>query len=378
MPDRIRTTHVGSMPKSEMVCDLVAAAEAGEHVDDDLFDAVIGEAIDAEVARQKEIGVDIVSDGEFSKLTYAGYAHQRLTGFSGDSAPVTPADLDAFPAAASMAEARRGAASGFRRPLCTGPIAVKTLAPMEADIRRMRAAVDKHGPNGAFLTAASPGLIAIYHPNRHYPSHMAYLQALGQAMKEEYRAIIDAGFDLQIDCPDLAMGRHTIFKTASDAQFLRQAEIQVEALNEALAGLPAERMRIYVSWGNYEGPHTFDIAFEKILPIILKAKPAQIALEAATPTHQHDWRVFEDIALPDDKVLLPGVIDVTNNYVEHPDVVADRIERYANLVGVERVIASTDSGFAAFVGDLMVDPRVAAMKLESLVQGAEIATGRLL
>lgn len=378
MPDRILTTHVGSMPKSEMVCDLVTAAEAGEQVEDDLFDAVIGDAIDAEVARQKEIGVDIVSDGEFSKLTYAGYAHQRLTGFSGDSEPFTPADLDAFPAAASMAEARRGAASGFRRPLCTGPVAVKTRAPMEGDIRRMRAAVDKHAPNGAFLTAASPGLIAIYHPNRHYPSHMAYLQALGQAMKEEYRAIIDAGFDLQIDCPDLAMGRHTIFKSASDAQFLRQAEIQVEALNEALAGLPAERMRIYVSWGNYEGPHTFDIAFEKILPIILKAKPAQIVLEAATPTHQHDWRVFERITLPGDKVLLPGVIDVTNNYVEHPEVVADRIERYANLIGAERVIASTDSGFAAFVGDRMVDPRVAAMKLESLVQGAEIATRRLL
>lgn len=377
MPDRILTTHVGSLPKSEMMCDLVAGLESGASVSEELFDAVIGEAIDVEVARQKEIGVDIVSDGEFSKLTYAGYVQQRLTGFSGDSPPVTPADLDAFPAAAEMAGARRGAASGFRRPLCTGPIALKTRKPLDDDIRRMTQAVERRQPYGAFLTAASPGLIAIYHPNRHYPSHMAYLHALGDAMKTEYRAIIQAGFDLQIDCPDLAMGRHTVFKTASDAAFLRQAEVQVEALNDTLAGLPAEKMRIYVSWGNYEGPHTFDIPLEKILPIVLKAKPAQIVLEAATPTHQHDWRVFETVELPDDKVLIPGVIDVTNNYVEPPEVAADRIERYANLVGRERVMASTDSGFAPFVGDRMVDPRIAELKLESLVRGAEIATRRL-
>lgn len=365
------------MPKSDLVCDLVLAAEAGEDVSEELFDAVIGEAIDVEVARQKDIGVDIVSDGEFSKLTYASYVQRRLTGFSGDSPPVTAADLDAFPTAAGMADARRGSAGGYRRPLCTGPVGLKSRDLIDADIRRMRAAVDSHQPGGAFLTAASPGLIAIYHPNRYYPSHMAYLSALGAAMKEEYRAIIDGGFDLQLDCPDLAMGRHTVFKAASDAAFLRQAEIQVEALNDALAGLPAERMRIYVSWGNYEGPHTFDVPLEKILPIILKAAPAQIVLEAATPTHQHDWRVFEEINLPEDKVLLPGVIDVTNNYVEPPEVVADRIERYANLVGRERVIASTDSGFAAFPGDRMVDPRVAAMKLESLVRGAEVASARL-
>ncbi len=189
--------------------------------------------------------------------------------------------------------------------------------------------------------------------------------------------MVDAGLDLQIDCPDLAMGRHTIFKSASDAAFLRHAEDQVEALNSALAGFPAERLRIYVSWGNYEGPHTHDIPLERILPIILKSRPAQIVLEAATPGHQHEWRVFERIKLPDDKILLPGVIDVTNNYVEHPEVVADRIERFASVVGRERVIASTDSGFAAFAGDRTVDPKVAYRKLESLVRGAEIATRRL-
>ena len=241
----------------------------------------------------------------------------------------------------------------------------------------MVAAVAKHKPNGAFLTAASPGLIAIFHPNRFYPTHAAYLEALATAMRVEYRAIVEAGLELQIDCPDLAMGRHTIFKHASDAAFLRHAEEQVEALNHALAGLPPERLRMYVSWGNYEGPHTHDIALEKILPVILKARPRQLVLEAATPGHQHEWRVFQQIKLPDDKILVPGVIDVTTNYVEHPEVVADRLERFADVVGRERVIASTDSGFAAFAGDRMVDPKVAFKKLESLVKGTEIATRRL-
>ena len=377
MAERILTTHIGSLPKSEMVCDLVEASESGEDVSEELFDAVIGDAIDVEVARQAALGLDIVSDGEFSKLTYASYVQRRLTGFAGDSQPPIPADLEAFPVAAQLALGRRQSTATYRRPECVGPVALKTRAPMEGDIRRMRAAVDRHKPARAFLTSASPGLIALFHPNKHYPTYAAYLNALGEAMREEYRAIVEAGFDLQIDCPDLAMGRHTVFKRSSDAAFLRQAELQVEALNAALVGLPPERLRLYVSWGNYEGPHTHDIPFEKILPIILQAKPGQLAIEAATPGHQHDWRVFERMALPDDKILLPGVIDVTNNYVEHPEVVADRIERYARIVGRERVVASTDSGFAAFSGDQMVDPKVAAKKLESLVAGARRATERL-
>ncbi len=375
--DRIRTTHVGSLPRSAMVSDVVLAQEAEAPVSDELFDAVVGEAIEVEVARQKRIGLDIVSDGEFSKITYASYIQHRLTGFSGNSPLVTPADLDDFPGAADLARSRRTSPLKFQRPVCSGPVSVRTLAPVEADIRRMRAAVERHNPGGAFLTAASPGLIAIFHPNRHYLTHAAYLNALAAAMRVEYRAIIDAGFDLQIDCPDLAMGRHTIFKTTGDTAFLRHAEEQVEALNHALVGLPPERLRMYVSWGNYEGPHTHDIPLEKILPIILKGRPAQLMLEAATPTHLHDWHVFERIKLPDDKILLPGVIDVTNNYVEHPEVVADRIEQFASVVGRERVIASTDSGFAAFAGDQMVDPKVAYAKLGSLVKGAAIASARL-
>lgn len=375
--DRILTTHVGSLPRSEMVSDVVDAEEAGTPVSPELFDAVIAEAIDVEVDRQKRIGLDIVSDGEFSKITYASYIQHRLTGFSGDSRLVTPADLDDFPGAAVAVESRRRRSQRFHRPMCTGPVSIRTREPLDGDIRRIKAAVARHKPGGAFLTAASPGLIAIFHPNRHYPTYAAYLDALAAAMRIEYTAIVEAGLDLQIDCPDLAMGRHTIFKHASDAAFLNHAEEQMEALNHALAGLPAERLRLYVSWGNYEGPHTHDIPLEKILPIILKGRAKYILLEAATPTHQHDWRVFDRIQLPDDKVLVPGVIDVTNNYVEHPEVVADRLERYASVVGRERVIASTDSGFAAFAGDRMVDPKVAFAKLESLVRGAELATRRL-
>ncbi len=375
--DRILTTHVGSLPRGQMVSDVVLAAEQGEPVSDELFDAVLSEAIDTEVERQKAIGIDIVSDGEFSKITYASYIQHRLTGFSGNSALVTPADLDEFPVAAELLRSRRTSPLKFQRPACTGPVGVRTRAPLDGDLRRMQAAVAKHKPGGAFLTSASPGLIAIFHPNRHYPTHAAYLGALAKAMRVEYQAIIAAGFDLQIDCPDLAMGRHTIFKQASDTAFLRHAEEQVEALNDALAGLPPERLRMYVSWGNYEGPHTHDIPLAKILPVILKGRPAQLMLEAATPTHQHDWRVFERIKLPADKILVPGVIDVTNNYVEHPEVVAGRIERFAEVVGRERVIASTDSGFAAFAGDQMVDPKVAFLKLASLVEGASLASRRL-
>ena len=375
--NRIPTTHVGSLPRLAMVTDVVEAGDRGEPVSDELFDAVVSDAIDDAVGAQVRTGIDIVSDGEFSKVTYASYVQHRLTGFSGNSPLVTPRDLDEFPGAAEATRRRRASQARFLRPNCTGPVQVKTRAFVDADIRRLKSATEKHKPAGAFLTAASPGLIAIFHPNRHYPTHAAYLQALAAAMSTEYRAIVAAGFDLQIDCPDLAMGRHTIFKNASDTAFLRHAEEQVEALNQALTGLPPERLRMYVSWGNYEGPHTHDIALEKILPIILEGRPRQLLLEAATPGHQHDWRVFERIKLPDDKLLAPGVIDVTNNYVEHPEVVAERLERFARVVGRERLIASTDSGFAAFAADQMVDAKVAWKKLESLVRGAEIASRRL-
>jgi 5-methyltetrahydropteroyltriglutamate--homocysteine methyltransferase len=251
--------------------------------------------------------------------------------------------------------------------------------PLDADLRRFRAAVDRHRPNAAFMTAASPGVIAIFQPNRYYPSHHAYLAALAQAMRDEYRAIIDAGYDLQIDCPDLGMGRHTIFKDQSETAFLRNAEEQVEALNAALAGLPPERLRMHVCWGNYEGPHHRDVPLARIFDVVMKARPTMLLIESANPRHAHEWHVFAERrrSIPEDKVLVPGVIDTVTNFVEHPELVSERIERFAHIVGRERVLAGTDCGFATFAGAELVEASVAFAKLESLVRGAEIASKRL-
>jgi 5-methyltetrahydropteroyltriglutamate--homocysteine methyltransferase len=391
--DRILTTHVGSLPRDEMVCDVIAQKEAGTlpHHDlgadvganvgadagEDLFDAVIGEAVDSVVAKQIHAGIDIVSDGEFSKIGYANYIKDRLSGFSGKADRLISADLEDFPGYTTKLNARRSAAIRFHRPVCTGPVAVVNRKPLEDDIRRMKAAVMAHAPHRAFMTAASPGVIAIFQPNKYYPTHAAYLEALSLAMRDEYHAIIDAGFDLQIDCPDLGMGRHTIFKNQSETAFLRHAEEQVEALNAALVGLPPDRLRMHVCWGNYEGPHHHDIALEKILPVVLKAAPTRLLIESANPRHAHEWAVFKAIRIPDDKVLVPGVIDSTSNYIEHPDLVAERICRFADIVGRERVIAGTDCGFSTFAGDGLVDPAICFAKLEALSEGARRATKRL-
>jgi len=376
-PGRILTTHVGSLPRDEMVCDVIREREDGTLPSEELFDAVIAEAVEAMVEKQKAIGIDIVSDGEFSKISYANYIKDRLSGFSGHSRMIASADLEDFPEYSQSLRARRTSALKVVRPECTGPIHVKNDKPLKDDIRRFRAAVEKHVPLGAFMNAASPGVIAIFQPNRFYPSHHAYLEALAAAMRHEYRAIVDAGFELQIDCPDLGMGRHTIFKDQTEASFLRHAEEQIDVLNAALVGIPADRLRMHVCWGNYEGPHHHDIALARILPIVLKAKPAKLLIESANPRHAHEWRVFEQVKLPDDKILVPGVIDSTNNYIEHPELVADRIETFAKLVGRERVMAGTDCGFSTFAGDGLVDPRICFAKLASLVEGAAIASRRL-
>ena len=270
--DRIYTTHVGSLPRDEMVCDVIAQKEAGTLPGEDLFDAVIGEAVETVVAKQIDAGIDIVSDGEFSKIGYANYIKDRLSGFSGKAGRLIGRDLEDFPNYTAKLNARRSSAIRFQRPECTGPIAIKNRKPLQDDIRRMTAAVTAHKPVRAFMTAASPGVIAIFQPNKFYPTHMAYLEALSRVMHEEYRAIIDAGFDLQIDCPDLGMGRHTIFKAQSESAFLRHAEEQVEALNAALVGLPRDRMRMHVCWGNYEGPHHHDIPLAKIIHIVLRRR----------------------------------------------------------------------------------------------------------
>ncbi len=376
-PSHILTTHVGSLPRPELVSTVIRAREEGTPGIDDLFEAAVADAVDEIVAQQVALGLDIVSDGEFSKISYASYIKDRLSGFEGDSPRIVGADLEDYPEYAGKLGARRSAAITFARPACTGPVAVKNRQPLADDIRRMRAAVMAHKPTGAFMTAASPGVIAIFQPNKYYPSHSAYLEALALAMQEEYQAIIASGFDLQIDCPDLGMGRHTIFKQQSDSAFLQHAEEQVEVLNAALAGLPPDRLRMHVCWGNYEGPHHRDIPLDKIIRIVLKAKPSQLLIESANPRHAHEWRAFTEVKIPDDKILIPGCIDSTSNYIEHPELVADRIETFANIVGRERVMAGTDCGFSTFAGDGLVDPKVCFAKLGALVEGARIATGRL-
>ncbi|WP_299396029.1 cobalamin-independent methionine synthase II family protein [Pelagibius sp.] len=370
------TTHVGSLPRPDAVCDVLQAREeAGEAPED--FEDVVGEAVESVVARQAALGIDVVSDGEFSKIGYANYVKDRLTGFSGDSPRIPGADLEDFPGFLKMLARWREGALPRPTPCCTGPVEVKDRAQSTADLARLRRAVEKAGAHDGFVNAASPGVIALFQANQYYPDRSAYLEALAEAMKEEYRAIVEAGFYLQIDCPDLGMGRHTTFKNDDEATFLKSAHEQVEVLNAALDGLPAERLRIHVCWGNYEGPHTRDIGLDKIIGIVLKARPATILFEAANPRHAHEWRVFETVDLPEDKILAPGVIDSTSNYVEHPELVAERLLKFAAIAGPERVMAGTDCGFGTFAGDGLVDAEVCYAKLDSLVEGARLARARV-
>lgn len=375
--DRILTTHVGSLPRPDDICDLLRQKVERRPPASEVFDQAVAAGVDAVVARQQAAGIDIISDGEFSKLGYANYITDRLSGFEGDSPRVPGADLAEFPAYAQKLGERRKGALPLPRPCCTGPIAVKDRRPLEDDIRRFRQAVDRHAPTGAFMNAASPGVIAVFQPNQYFSTHAEYLDALGQAMRDEYHGIIEAGFDLQIDCPDLGMGRHTIFQDEDDASFLRHARDQVEVLNAALEGLPAERLRMHLCWGNYEGPHHKDIALEKIIDIVLMAKPQTLLFEAANPRHAHEWRVFADCNLPENKVLCPGVIDSCSNYIEHPTLIAERLLKFADIVGRERVLAGSDCGFSTFAGDGLVDPEICFAKFEAMSKGAEIASRQL-
>ena len=374
--DRILTTHVGSLPRPDEVMDFLDAKEAGEPYDRAAFDSCIRRAVRDVVAEQVALGIDVVSDGEASKPGYATYIQDRLTGFSGASPPIHFADLDGFP----KYRVRMGQAAAVRRIVrarCTGPVAVRDTLALEADLENFRDALDAAEAEEGFLNAASPGVIAIFQSNDYYPSHETYLAALAAAMKEEYTAVTRAGFLLQVDCPDLAMGRHVSFSEMSDGEFLKQAEQNIEALNEALADVPAESVRMHICWGNYEGPHHCDIGLEKILNVIVKAKPSAISVEAANPRHAHEWAVLRDIGLPDDKILIPGLIDSTSNYIEHPELVAQRIQRFAEIIGRERVIAGVDCGFGTFAGMGKVDPKICHLKLKSLAEGAALASARL-
>ena len=379
--DRILTTHVGSLPRPQRVVDQLFAQDAGLNFDRALFDSTMREEIDNVVALQKQSRIDVVSDGEMSKISYATYIRHRLTGFEIGVLPrAVPRDLDDFPDFKERL-AKLGATPKYQRPLCRGPIAVKDLSGLHQDIENLRAACAKHGVARAFMNSASPGVIAVFQPNEHYPSHEAYLEALANAMSTEYETIVAAGLDLQIDAPDLAMGRHIKFRDVDDAEFLRNANLQVEALNHALRKVPAERVRMHVCWGNYEGPHHHDIGLEKILALVLQAKPATVLFEGANPRHQHEWEVWADAGkkglIPDNKVLAPGVIDSVSNFIEHPRLVAQRLRTYADIVGRERVMAASDCGFGTFAGFGAVHPPIAYAKLASMAEGAQMASREL-
>ena len=373
----IATTHVGSMPRGPELTELLLARDAGKPYDAAEFDRAVSDAVNRSVAFQRECGVDIVSDGEMGKVGYSTYMIERLSGFGGHIDRKPAADLAEVPGLAKKLSAIMGSQE-FVRASCIGPVKLVTLEPLHDDIRRFRAAMESHGEGArGFMNAASPGLITAFQVNRHYPSHEAYLADLADAMREEYETIVAAGFDLQLDCPDLAMSRHTGYQDLSEEEFLKVAAANVEALNAATANIPPERMRMHICWGNYEGPHDHDIPLERVIDIVLSARPGTVLFEGANPRHEHEWTVWRDAAIPDDKVLAPGVIDTCSNYVEHPELIAQRLERFAGIVGADRVIASTDCGFGTFAGYGKIDPLVTAKKLKAMREGADIAAARL-
>ena len=376
--ERILTTHVGSLPRGAELIDLLYRKDGGEPYDAAAFEAAVSAGVADAVAEQVAAGVDVVGDGETSKVGYATYVKDRLSGFAGHYPRPPHLDLAPYPELRA-ALARMIGPQSFKRAGCVGPVALVDGGAVRADIENLRDALAAHGTlvTEAFMNAASPGVIAAFQANRFYGSHEAYVEAIAAAMKPEYDAIAAAGLVLQLDCPDLAMARHTGFQELDDTEFLARAECHVEALNHAVRDIPADRMRMHVCWGNYEGPHDHDIALEKILPIVLEAKPSGILFEAANPRHRHEWAVWRDADLPDDKVLIPGCIASTSNYVEHPRLIAEQPCRYAEIVGRERVLAGTDCGFGSFAGYSRVDPAIAYKKLRALADGAALATKEL-
>ncbi|MGB0388980.1 MAG: cobalamin-independent methionine synthase II family protein [Ardenticatenaceae bacterium] len=375
--ERILTTHVGSMPRPQGVVDMLFAQDQGKPYDQAQFDETMRKAVADIVGKQVNAGVDVVSDGEMSKISYATYIRHRFTGFGIGVVPrATPKDLDEFPEYRDRL-AKGGGTPKYHRPICKGAIAVKDLDPLKKDIEHFNAALAASGATEGFMNAASPGVVAVFQPNEYYPTHEAYIEALAAAMKEEYETIVDGGLILQIDSPDLAMGRHIRFRDASDEEFVRNAELQVEALNYALSDIPADRVRMHVCWGNYEGPHNHDVPLENIVNVVLKAKPMGILFEASNPRHAHEWAVWRDADIPEDKVLIPGVLDTTTNYIEHPELVAQRILRFTDIVGRERVIAGTDCGFGTFAGFGAIHPTICFAKLDAMAKGAQIASEKL-
>ena len=374
--ERILTTHTGSLPRPDDLVTQLYAKEQGKEYDPTTFAVRVRTATVEIVRQQLACGVDVVNDGEAGKVGYSTYVKDRLTGFDGTTSPLAIADLVDFPTYSERLF-RGTPIETMLRPACTGPIACKDREAVQRDIENLKAALQEGAPEEAFLSAASPGVISLFLKNEYYPNHETYLVALAEAMKEEYNAIHQAGFLLQVDCPDLAMGRHIQFADASLEEFRRKAELHVEALNHALADIPPDRIRLHLCWGNYEGPHHRDVPLRDIIDIVVKARPAAISFEAANPPHAHEWRVFQEFTLPAGKVLIPGVLDSTTNYIEHPELVAERLCRFAEVVGRENVIAGTDCGFATFAGFNTVDPNITWAKFHAMAEGARLASQRL-
>jgi 5-methyltetrahydropteroyltriglutamate--homocysteine methyltransferase len=374
--DRILTTHVGSLPRPDDLIEIMFAREDGIPIDRQALAERVDRAVDQAVARQVHAGVDVVNDGEWPKPSYATYIKDRLNGFGGTGTSYVFQDLEDYP----RSKARMAGDPGRKHrktPACNAGISVRDMEAPKTDAARLRTAADRHGAHGCFMSAASPGVVGLFFRNDHYPDHESYLFALAEAMRHEYEAIVDAGIMLQIDCPDLAMGRHTQYLDLNLAQFRQKMELHIEALNRALVNIPAEKVRMHLCWGNYPGPHHCDVPFADIVDLIWTAKPHAIQFEAANPRHAHEWSLFEGVGVPEGKVLIPGVIEVQSNYIEHPELVAQRILRYANLVGRDSVMAGTDCGFSIHVGTVGVDPDVVWAKLAALAQGAELASREL-
>ncbi len=373
--NKIKVTHVGSLPRKQDVVDLIFARENEKQFDKAIFDRTMTKAVSETVQKQVQANVDIVSDGETSKISYATYVKDRYTGFSGDSPRNAPADLQMFPGFLKRL-ADDGGTPQYARPMCTSEVKSKGQSELLKDIKNLKAAMAEHGASKGFMNAASPGVISLFLQNNFYKSREEYLAALADAMREEYETIAAAGLDLQLDCPDLALSRHMLFNDLSDNEFLKIAAMHVEALNHALQNVPKDQIRIHICWGNYEGPHCCDIGMEKVFPILMSTKAQYLLFETSNPRHAHEWTVFKERRsdIPDDKVLVPGAVDTTTNFIEHPKLVAQRLEKFTNIVGLERVIAGSDCGFGTFAGFGAVDPDIAYAKLTALAQGASLVS----
>ena len=374
---QISVTHVGSLPRSQKVVDFIFAREKNKPFDQAHFDAAMTEAVDDTVRKQVAAGVTVVSDGETSKISYATYVKDRYTGFSGDSPRNAPADLKLFPSFLQRLS-EDGGTPTYARPMCTGEVKSRGQDELQKDIANLKTAMKKHGAEFGFMNAASPGVISLFLQNAHYATREKYLAALADAMRDEYKTITDAGLDLQVDCPDLALSRHMLFTDLSDDEFVKIADMHVEALNHALSGVPQDKTRVHICWGNYEGPHVCDIDMSKVLNTFMKVKARYMLFETSNPRHGHEWTTFRDRKrdVPDDRILVPGVVDTTTNFVEHPELVAQRLERFTSVFGKDRVSAGSDCGFGTFAGFGAVDPEICYAKLRTLRDGADIASRR--